>query len=1656
MANTSNKRSEILVFCNTKQAQNELKKWQGQLKAAKAEMQQLAAAGKTSSQRYLELDRDVKNLSKSISVNKSHMDRVNNVLNNLSKSSLRQCRMAVRDLKREMDKMSETDPNLKKTRDNLRRIEEQMRKLKGETERANGGMGALWEKMKNVGGYVAITMALNRVKSLVMEVINLNLKFSDQMANIRKVSGLAYSDITRLTNNLAKIDTRTSIEELNNIAYAGAKLGIAKWGTEALEGFVTAANKVNVALKEDMGEEALTALSKMTEVMGLIPKMGVEKSMLATGSAIFQLGATSTANASNIVEFSKRLMGMAQTAGITMDQLLALGSASDSMGLMPEVSATAFNRFISSLQSKHNLIEKDLGISPGTINDLYSAGRAIDAIVLIFEKMKQKGNMNALNGIFKDLGSEGARLTNVMVTMSRRVDMLKEHLYTSQEAFEEGSAVTNEYNIQQETAAALMERAANTWEKTFVNSRGVDAVKEVAQAWYDLSVSLTSSSGYMGMAKFALMGIYESAKLLISALPVLINFLLFRGAATAILAVRGAIVGVATAIRAASAAQVVFNSLGKANVWAVIATAVVSVVTAVYSFVSAMDEVEEKQRTVNGYLVEANREFERESRALQNFVRVANDVNLSQKERQKTIAKFNQEYRPYLSRLGLEVKNATDLKNAYSKVNDELRKKMYYQMRDRAYNEILGPENDAQSKALLDYGDIVNNRMPEFKAFTTSWLLEQVDRGRPTKSVFMDLMRGRYGKENVFWDEKSQSIWAKGSFGNGSNMRNLLGSDNEESKLFWSINEAIRSARAYRDKKKNIDSAFNPIIGDYVPWMDEPVGTLENEAPDKQAALEAKRQEQERRRALREDLKQQQDEARAVMDNIKNFYQRQITQVLKTANEQGWDEKLLQSATDAVLARQNLALSQARKGIAGISSSWEDFKLSMRDDMIEVADEVGYNESKQLLDLILSNNLKALHDKINGIEKDLGLPTNAATDAIWKNASLNEKANETATQRRLRERQRRLLEDNFTARVDNQYLDSMTQLGFFDVSDAQSQILFDAARGPEQAAAAEVLMSKRKAEIEELFRAVRENIVEISQIGDVTGEGGRNSLMAILFGEGWQSADSSLRLLLDSSGDDLQQFYGELLKYSDDYTAALKQAHDRQKKLLDFQWGRTPQYIDNQRRQSALAMASSGVGQHNASPAYDSSALPYRDAYGTHDFISSMGADPEVEAYRLKMEAAADYYEFLKAHKADADSLRTAEQGILSSEMEYVKAVAAQMKERLNDVYELAAPVEAFGTSMGEAFGTMVTDADEGRKAVKAAIADMIKGFMKQTVAMTQEYIKRRIMQKANDRLTSLAIVSSTRKEVALEKSKQSEIIDVQSAGGEVKEALNAEVAGKIQSATAEIGQQTVALHKEQTQQEVSTEAGKTQANVGMGIASGAAKIIGSLGWWGIPLIAVITALLNGLLSFAMSRVSSLFGGGDSATASAPAKLVSGMLTYDSGNVQAFRGVMDGRSYPVVGNDGRVYAARDGGELSTGLVRDPITTLVNGQPALVAERGPEMVIGRETTAAMMMARPDILAEIVKFDRARSGRTYRAYDGGNVGDFVLPAPQNSMSAEDIAELRSTIATLSSVLANIQQRGIRATINNLGRGGVAEAAKMGADFMRKNSGDRLWQK
>ena len=429
--------------------------------------------------------------------------------------------------------------------------------------------------------------------------------------------------------------------------------------------------------------------------------------------------------------------------------------------------------------------------------------------------------------------------------------------------------------------------------------------------------------------------------------------------------------------------------------------------------------------------------------------------------------------------------------------------------------------------------------------------------------------------------------------------------------------------------------------------------------------------------------------------------------------------------------------------------------------------------------------------------------------------------------------------------------------------------------------------------------------------------------------------------------------------------------------------------------------------------------------------------DPELMLLKLKAERARLYFEEMQRlrdqDKISEEQLTEAKSKMMEAQMNMSDKMADKIKERAQLLQSFTEPIATFAEGVGEYLGNMLSETEDTNVKMKDLAKDMLKSMVKMTIKLMAEELTRMVT-----------------KEIYRKEDEANELMHQQML-------LNTIITFGTLMNTAQATIDTTRLTEKGAADtaELTTEVSKTSAEVPLGIAQGAAKTIGSLGWWGIPLIAVISALLMGLLSWAISAA---FGSSDSKSDSGPnVKLASGMLTYDSGNVQAFLGVEDGKTYPVVGNDGKVYAAKDGGKLETGLVKDPITTIVNGQPALVAEKGPEMVIGRETTAAMMMARPDLLAEIVKFDKNRSGQTYRAYDSGNVQEIATAsigsAEGNALSPADIAALRSTLAGFAAVMTLIQKNGLH--VNKYGRGGIAQESQDGANFVRRNSGDRLWK-
>ena len=444
---------------------------QQRIDAIKQKMQQLDTTTKQGQKEFKKLEKELVSYNSAVTQNITNSERVRKAISNLSNTSLKELRRALVAAKSELGKTFENDPNLKKRQQDVKTLQAQIDKLTGAVNKN----GSAWSTAaKNLVAYVGLFGAFNMIKQKITDVINLNFKYSDSLANVRKVTNWSMKDVEELSNSLSKMDTRTSLEGLTQLAYIGSRMGMGKYGVQGLAEFAQASDRVNVALKEDLGDDAMLILSKFVETMGEVERHGgnISEAFDAVSSSIFKLASTSTANGGNILEFAKRLTGLSKSAHITSDQLLGLASASDSLMLMPEVASTAFGKLITSLWTNYHEIEKMLGMQEDSLKDMMSKGQTMQALVKVLENVSDK-NLSSMDEYFKEFGSDGQRLKSVVVTMAQNIGVLKSHLKESSEAYREGTAVTKEYEIQQQTAQAILERANNMWEKAFVNPNGI-------------------------------------------------------------------------------------------------------------------------------------------------------------------------------------------------------------------------------------------------------------------------------------------------------------------------------------------------------------------------------------------------------------------------------------------------------------------------------------------------------------------------------------------------------------------------------------------------------------------------------------------------------------------------------------------------------------------------------------------------------------------------------------------------------------------------------------------------------------------------------------------------------------------------------------------------------------------------------------------------------------------------------------------------------------------------------------------------------------------------------------------------------------------------------------------------------------------------------
>lgn len=285
-------------------------------------------------------------------------------------------------------------------------------------------------------------------------------KMDDIYADVEKTTNLTKKEVKELNEEFKKMDTRTFREELNRLAADAGKLGIT--GKKDLLDFVDAGNQINVALGEDLGEGAIKNIGKITQVYKSSTKelesLDLKGQMLSVGSAINELGQSSTASEAYLVDFAQRLGGVAAQSGISIQNILGYASALDQSGQKVEMSATALQNFIMKLMADPAKFAQLAGQNVKEFTRLLQTDTNA-AILTVLDALNNKGGFQALIPIFDEMGLDGARAVSVLSALATNINTVKEAQEVSNRGFSEATSITNEYSKKNDNLQAQLEKA---------------------------------------------------------------------------------------------------------------------------------------------------------------------------------------------------------------------------------------------------------------------------------------------------------------------------------------------------------------------------------------------------------------------------------------------------------------------------------------------------------------------------------------------------------------------------------------------------------------------------------------------------------------------------------------------------------------------------------------------------------------------------------------------------------------------------------------------------------------------------------------------------------------------------------------------------------------------------------------------------------------------------------------------------------------------------------------------------------------------------------------------------------------------------------------------------------------------------------------------
>lgn len=631
-----------------------------QLKLVEAELERIRQSEKKVVTLMQQYDKEIDSTNVDIKETKRQMQLVNNTMANLKTSSIRDLEYSIRALNQQMHGMQRGTEQFKQ-------MELKAKQLKAELQavRAEGVAQESWIKRsadwfnRMQGIALGAVAAISGITFTVKKCVEEYAKMDDEMTNVRKYTGQAAEEVERMNEDFKKMDTRTSRQKLNQLAEDAGRLGITS--TAAVEEFVDGADKINVALGDDLGDKAVSQIGKLAQMFGEDKTKGLRGAMLATGSAVNELAQNSSASAGYLVDFTARVAGVGKQAGFTQAQIMGLASVLDQNMQQDETAATAVQNLLAKMFQDSAKFAQIAGLNVKEFAKTLKED-ANGALLQFLAAMKAKGGFADLAPMFEEMKMDGSRATGVLTVLADKLDDIKTAQNLASEAYSEGTSVLNEFETQNENVQAQLDKASKKFldlsielgQKLYPAARycisaaslGVRALSTlvdfVKKYWRILIVLTAAIVTYTAVSKAKL--IAEKAQM------AWLNIMILREKAHLVLvglktsALKTMVIvqmALTREIKLTTAAQMLWNKVLLANPITAVIAVVAGLTAAIVTLSKETSAAEQAQRDYNDAVTDANKQAAEEEASIMRLVSAIQSNTSAESDRKAALEKLN-------------------------------------------------------------------------------------------------------------------------------------------------------------------------------------------------------------------------------------------------------------------------------------------------------------------------------------------------------------------------------------------------------------------------------------------------------------------------------------------------------------------------------------------------------------------------------------------------------------------------------------------------------------------------------------------------------------------------------------------------------------------------------------------------------------------------------------------------------------------------------------------------------------------------------------------------------------------------------------------------------------------------------------------------------